>query len=287
MKRWIVIFSVALFAGCASINPFIKKPEPEPEVLPAEKWKALELANAQRIAGEGIPRADATTQPAQSNWQEFTGLVHFVFVDFPMRVYDFWTGNTPGKFARWMEDDQSADNRRKGIYGLVTKHEFSRKEPYTKRYWQISQGDPDYLVRVAAIRALNRSRDKSVVPVAIKSLESAEPLVRLEAAKALANIPDASAVPALLTHLNPEVALRGEGGRLERVTETSDVRVACADALRNYRTRDVARALIEKLQDKQFEVSWQARQSLVLMTGHDYRYDMNKWQEYLTRNPNL
>ena len=78
----------------------------------------------------------------------------------------------------------------------------------------------------------------------------------------------------------PRVLPQGSG-RVEQQTENRDVRVACADALRNFKTKDVARALVEVMGDKQFEVSYQARKSLVLMTGHDFRYDAGKWREYL------
>jgi len=65
------------------------------------------------------------------------------------------------------------------------------------------------------------------------------------------------------------------------------VRVACADALRNFPNKDVARTLVDALREREFEVSWQARKSLILMTGHDYKYDQAKWREFLagTDNP--
>jgi HEAT repeat protein len=68
--------------------------------------------------------------------------------------------------------------------------------------------------------------------------------------------------------------------------ESKDVRIACADALRNTKTQEVARALIGVLNDRDFGVAWQARQSLRLMTGHDYRYDDNAWVQYLAAEKN-
>ena len=75
----------------------------------------------------------------------------------------------------------------------------------------------------------------------------------------------------------------GEGGRGEQQQESRDVRVACADALRNFPTKDVARALTDALRDRQFETAWQARKSLVLMTGHDNQYDQAKWRDYFAK----
>jgi len=62
---------------------------------------------------------------------------------------------------------------------------------------------------------------------------------------------------------------------------SQDVRIACTDALRNFRTMDVARALVERLDDNDFAVAWQARQDLELMTGQDFRYDGELWLGYL------
>jgi hypothetical protein len=288
MMRWtvmVVAAAILLGAGCGSPafrNPFAAKHGPEPEILSAAEWQTLKRENAQRLAGEGIPpRAGETTRPTGGEIQQGFGFIKFVFYTFPKQIYDFYTGNTPGRYARMMEDDKSPDLRRTGILKLVTDYDFARKDPYTKRYWQIAQGDPDSLVRVAAIRALDRARMSTVTPIAIRALDDPNPLLRLEAAKALANVPDEKAIPALTRHMQPIIEVRGEGGRPENIQESRDVRVACADALRNYPNRDVAKSLVDVLADKEFETSWQARKSLVLITGHDYKYDQTKWRDYL------
>jgi hypothetical protein len=288
MKRWIVLMLAATLTGCSgksfNLNPFASKRAPETPELAAAKWAELKRENAARLAGEGIPGKQPATR-STSGVSEFVEMLNFTFWVLPKRAIDQWTGKTPGNYARMMEDDASADARRTGILKLVSNYDFARAEPYTKRYWQIAQGDPDPLVRVAAIRALNRSRDREVVPIAVKGLDSDNVLIRVESAKALANIPDDKAVPGLIKHMGTTIDVRGEGGRPEQQPESRDVRVACADGLRNFPTRDVARALVDVLKDKQFEVSWQARKSLMLMTGHDFHYDQGKWTDYLTQHP--
>ena len=44
---------------------------------------------------------------------------------------------------------------------------------------------------------------------------------------------------------------------------------------------EVMRDLIEELDDQDFGVAWQARQSLELLTGQDFRYDAKAWVNYL------
>jgi HEAT repeat protein len=176
-------------------------------------------------------------------------------------------GRTPGRYARLMEDANRPDNRRIGINGLV-RHEFAQREPYTTRYRQIAQSDPDPLVRATAIRALNRSRDDGSTDLYVKALADADPLVRLEGAKALINMPDPAATDALLMRLNDP-------------DESKDVRIAAAAALKFYPRAEVARALVAVLPARDFAVAWEARRSLRRITGVDYAYDDAAWLEYI------
>jgi HEAT repeat protein len=188
--------------------------------------------------------------------------------DFGRNLTDYITGNTPIKGVTQMEDRYFPDERRVGINKLVDRS-FGRHEPYTDRYMQVAQFDSDYLVRATAIRALNRSREPKATPVFIKALDDSSPLVRQEAAKALANVPDPNAA-APLRRL------------VASAQETRDVRVAAADALKHYRSLDVARALVDTLDSRDFGVAWQSRHSLIRLTGRDLRYDEGAWLSYLT-----
>jgi hypothetical protein len=61
-----------------------------------------------------------------------------------------------------------------------------------------------------------------------------------------------------------------------------DVRIACAEALRNFHTSESMNALASVLDDQSFGVAWQARQSLELLTGQDFRYDTRSWLNYIS-----
>jgi HEAT repeat protein len=128
--------------------------------------------------------------------------------------------------------------------------------------------DPDYTVRAAGLRALNRSRAKRYTALFMQCLGDEEALVRLEAADALSNIPDPDATRPLIDHMQNDFY--------------RDVRIACAEALRNYHNAEVTQALVDALTDRDFSVAWQARQSLALLTGQDFRYDRQAWLGYLT-----
>jgi hypothetical protein len=184
-------------------------------------------------------------------------------------ISDRLAGRTPSTAALKMEDQYFPDERRIGINRLST-YPFGRQLPYTHRYEQIAQSDPDWLVRATAIRALNRSRWHHATPLFIVALDDANDHVRLEAAKALANVPDDNAVPSLLKLVN-------DG------TENRDVRIAAADALQHYKTVEVARTLASQLGDREFGLAWQSHQSLIRMTGRDdLPCDESAWLNYIT-----
>jgi HEAT repeat protein len=167
-----------------------------------------------------------------------------------------------------MEDGASADARRRGINDLV-RWDFALDGPYVKRYRQIATGDPDPLVRATAIRALNRARDAQARPIFINALRDASVDVRIEAAKALDNLPDPNAAdPLVRTVANPD--------------EDRDVRIAAASALRHYKSLEVARALIPRLNEHDFAIAWQSRRTLRQITGKDMRYNEAAWLAFVS-----
>jgi HEAT repeat protein len=156
----------------------------------------------------------------------------------------------------------------------LAEFEYARKgQPERDSFAQKASFDPDYTVRAAGIRILNRCRDQAHLQIYLDGLKEDRPLVRLEAVKALANVPDNRAVEPLLDLLAHDIS--------------RDVRIASADALRCYKTDEVAHALVSELNDYDFGVAWQARQSLRLMTAHDFQYSEAQWLNYLagSRNP--
>lgn len=214
-----------------------------------------------------------TTVPSNevADTSTFSGVLEAAFVEFPIRVYEFATGQTPTSDVAAMEDSKLPDRRRLGINNLVDRS-FGKQPPYTGRYAQIAGFDADPSVRAVAIRALNRSRDGSATGRYIAALVDESPAVRLEGAKALSNIPDEAATTGLLKVFT-------------NTQENLDVRIAAADALRQYRSLEIARALVNGLNERDFGLAWQARQSLRTMTGEDKRYDQSAWLQLLTEKP--
>lgn len=188
--------------------------------------------------------------------------------DFTQRIMDTVSGDTALKAAKRMESQYYPDERREGINRLVSRP-YGRRPPYTTRYEQIAKYDNDYLVRATAIRALNRSRDAGATDVFVSSLDDQNDQVRLEACKALANIPDERAVPALV-----KIA--------SNTSENRDIRIAAVDALRHYKTIQIAKVLIDIVGERDFSVAWQARRSLKAMTKKDLYYDQNAWLQYIS-----
>jgi len=259
MRRGIVLLMLTGMWGLGGCLNVQDREERDP--WSSSQWKQEMRANERRLRSEDELKKNPITTPIT----EVTDKIW----DQIARIYNYITGNTPFNAARNLLDPTFPDRRRQAIMYL-SKRSYGRQDPYVTYYAEMVRSDPDYTVKAMAIRALNRARAKKYTSFYIQALEKDrhEP-VRLEAAKALANIPDERAVAVLLEHLD------------HRKEESVNVRVACADALRIYRTKEVAQALVAVLaDDPQLAVCFQARRSLKLMTGKDYRYDSAAWLEW-------
>lgn len=260
-----------LLAGCLNL-PDRQEIDPYSQTV----WQEDLKLDRERLKTEEQREKEKPFQP-------FRAAVHGI-VEGSINIYNFITGDTPFNAAKDMLDPSFPDRRRKAVVYLADR-EFGRQEPYLKYYIELVRTDNDYLVRAMAVRALNRARDHAAMPTLILALDDRHELVRLEAAKAIANNPDASAVPVLLKHLAAQFELARSTGPLasESIEESIDVRVACAEALRSFRTIEVGQALVRMLRDRNFSVAWQARKSLNFMTGKDFRFDTAAWLEHLSR----
>lgn len=188
--------------------------------------------------------------------------------EFSQRLVDMVRGDSAVRAAKRMESQYYPDERREGINRLVSRP-YGRRPPYTTRYEQIAQYDSDYLVRATAIRALSRSRDAGATDIFVKGLDDANELVRLEAAKALGNVPDERAVPALVKIVDSP-------------TEGRDMRIAAVNALKHYKTLQIAKVLVGVVGERDYAIAWQARRSLKSMTGKDLQYDDSAWMQFIT-----
>ncbi|MFT3785951.1 MAG: HEAT repeat domain-containing protein [Tepidisphaeraceae bacterium] len=185
-------------------------------------------------------------------------------VDVPVRKY---FGTSYGKLAEGLSN-KDANIRRSSLLGLSTSYG-ARDTSNLAAYRAIGQFDPDPLVRAAAIRAINISRDNASGPTIVSALKDGHPAVQLEVLKALANMPQAGVDESLRKIVADE-------------NIDIDNRIAAADALRHYRSVNNARALIDLLDGENFGLAWQARRSLYLMTGKDFRYNRSDWLGFIT-----
>ncbi|MGA3067861.1 MAG: HEAT repeat domain-containing protein [Tepidisphaeraceae bacterium] len=221
------------------------------------------LVNEQRLAGE-----DKRVIPIYESPWAAIGIGFDALIGRPIgRMSDYFSHDNAAAAARQIFDQSSPDNRRRGVLRLVD-YDFARKGASLKVYAHVAR-DEDYTVRAAAIRALNRSRAQGYTSLFVTNLDDSEPLVRMQAADALGNIPDPSTVDDLIDHMRNDIS--------------PEVKIACADALRNFKQGEVISALVEVLDDRNFAVAWQARQSLALISGQDYRYDKQAWLGYFAR----
>jgi HEAT repeats len=188
---------------------------------------------------------------------------------------------SPKQAQELMSNPDRPDARREGVAAIVTRWSWGKLPRYPQIYQQIAQHDSDVTVRAMAIRALNICRDQSATKIFIAGLQDQNEQIRLESAKALANVPDPDAIGVLIDVLTGSRETMTTDGHRTMVPESKDVRIAAADALRQYRKLDVARTLVGYLNEQDFSVAWQSRQSLIALTGQDLQYDQSAWLQYL------
>lgn len=227
-------------------------------------YREAAVANQQRLAGEDIRVVPLYKTPLQAIGDGFDDLIGKPIAHF----FDYVTHDNAAFAARKMTDPTSPDNQREGMLRL-TDFQFARHGIYIRGYAIEARSGGDYTVRAAGIRALNRCRARGYTLLFMEALEDDQELIRLEGADALSNIPDPQAIPILVA-------------RMGTAEPSVDVRIACADALRCYHTHEAMQALAEELNDQEFGIAWQARQSLELLTGQDFRYDTRAWLAYMT-----
>jgi hypothetical protein len=261
LAQWIAgAITAAALAGCGSSIPDSSAPGPVDPGL----YSDARLDNQQRLAGEDVRVVPLYKTPFEAFGVGFDILIGHPIVHF----FDYITHDSAGYAARKMADTRSPDNQREGMLRL-TDFPFARHGFYIGGYAMFARDGGDFTLRAAAIRALNRCRARGCTLLFLESLSDDQALVRLEAADALSNIPDPQAIPLLVVHMGADAE------------PNSDVRIACTEALRNFHTVEVMRDLTDELDDQDFGVAWQARQSLEFLTGQDFRYDAKAWLNFI------
>ena len=236
----LVILALGLSAGCnttATRDPFAREEDPNVEI------QGLAVVVAGALGQTGAALQDTAAR----------------------------IGGRSPKYLEWAralaDPNARPDALREAMLGLVD-YDYGRKPPYTEAYAEFARNSNHALVRAAAIRALNISRDRSATGLFIEALEDEAPSVRLEAAKALSNVPDPTAVPALLA-------------RARNGSEQLDVRIAAIDALKHAEASDPLLGLVSLLEADDFSLAWQSRRSLITATGEDHGFDSLAWRRAL------
>ena len=157
---------------------------------------------------------------------------------------------------------ENADERREGIV-LISSHPWGLEEPYLARYAELLRDDGDATVRGAAAMAIGSSGIAKYVGDVAAALGDKSDRVRWDAAAALDRLVGPGAIDPLREHAIDD--------------SLTDVRAACAKALRHYKDKRVEQTLIGCLTDEAFAVRYRAHASLVEIEGRDLGYEPEGW----------
>ncbi len=172
-------------------------------------------------------------------------------------------GPTPAQAGRDGFDRQDADKRRRAI-ALISSADWGGESEYLAVY-RLILSDPDPTVRAACVAALGRHGQPDDAILIAPQLGADEADLRWETAKALRKLHHGVVVPRLIQTLQSD--------------DDPDTRMAAAEALGQYRRRDVFDALVGALTSPDFGTAHAARRSLTLLTGADAGPEPADWQQ--------
>lgn len=183
-------------------------------------------------------------------------------------------GDTSRAYREKIENaltNADADVRRQAVMALAQKP--GRDWTNTAKVLALlARRDNDAQVRGAAVQVLAEvSQGELPQEVLTEAANDSSNLVRLECVYALAQCGDKWCL-----HILAE--------RLANDTEPA-IRSEAAAALSHYRDHKALWSLWRALDAEQFAVAFEARQSLIKLTGRDFGYDKPAWQGWLSRVP--
>jgi len=178
---------------------------------------------------------------------------------------------SPSEAALMAADEFDPDKRREGTL-LLANAPFGGDPQYVKLYRLRCEVEEDPLVLAVAIRALAKHGDADDAMLIVPYLQSENQQVRWEAAKGLQRLHNPLAVEPLLD------VLRNPG-------EDTDVRLAAAVALGQYREDRVFQGLVGALTARELSVNLGASASLETMTGEALGLDPRKWLAWYEEHP--
>lgn len=164
-----------------------------------------------------------------------------------------------------------ADIRRQGVL-MLGEENFAGVEDVPELLAVMATGDPAAQVRATAVEVLSRVDTNSVKlqEVIEDRVTDHSPIVRLACVTALERYRHGWGAGLLIDRLNND-------------SET-EIRATAASALKHYRNRRALGALVSAIGDINFQLAYEARNSLKEITGVDFEYDQQLWQQWIAEN---
>ncbi len=160
---------------------------------------------------------------------------------------------------------EDPDLRSKAIAFFAAREEGGKL--FFLKYFRLMTTHGDGSVRLEAVKALGIHGGVSDAKIYLAPrLKDKQEIVRWQAAVALGKIRNEGVVDALVDALQKDLY--------------ADVRVGAAKALGQYPSRRVFNVLVQAVDDRDFGVSYRARESLVLLTGEDLGTEAGDWLDW-------
>ena len=171
--------------------------------------------------------------------------------------------------ARVVElENENPDVRRKAVEAVAKSGKTETVPSLVRLLCLVAQKDRDAMVRSAAVQALGGVKGEGVLETLAEVLaKDGNPYVRSDAAGALGRQAVPEAVPVLIE------AMQGDA--------SVDVHIAAEDALRNFKDRSAAEALVDGLGKSDVAEVRKCWEGLRYMTGQDLPREPAAWDAFL------
>ena len=201
-----------------------------------------------------------------------------------------WIYRTPQQNYRTALESQRGDERRDAVARIAESYYYDSSDAFAVLE-TVARTDPVSQIRCIAIRAFANYKDDRPVTPLLTILQAqagsdqalpADDDIRWETVRAQLALTRRGVLKGDQRPLARDILIK-----LLEADPSRNVRVVAAEALGEFKDREVLVPLIRSLRNRDFAIAERAEWSLIALTGTTHDYDANAWEAWVasTKNP--
>ena len=201
-----------------------------------------------------------------------------------------WVYRSPQQNYRTALESERGDERREAVARIAESYYYDSPEAFAVLE-AAARTDPVSQVRCIAIRAFAYYKDDRPVAALLTILQAkagseqalpADDDIRWETVRALLALTRRGVLKGDQRPLARDILIK-----LLETDPSRNVRIVAAEALGEFKDREVLAPLIRSLRNRDFAIAERAERSLIALTGTTHDYDANAWEAWVasTKDP--